>query len=257
MNKTKKKVCAVIPAAGEGRRLGGVLPKILVPVTGQKSIWDFLYEKISPLVDHTHVVLSPIGQPLFQKTLTAKGKDCFVTTSVQHRPIGMGDAIFGAYEFWKDFEYILIVWGDQIYVSSQTLQTTIKKQIQNVSKVLTLPVNEVDQPYVQYIFNDNFSCLTFIRQTREGDVCDPKGLADVGVFALSTTGLKEDWEGYLKKAHRGKETKEVNFLPFLTYLSSEANWKLNIVQVKDPDESRGINTTEDLDFFRKKLASLK
>ena len=55
------KICAVIPAGGRGTRLGGDLPKILTPLTARDTIWSILYAKLSPLVDHIHLILSPDG----------------------------------------------------------------------------------------------------------------------------------------------------------------------------------------------------
>ncbi|HWX88999.1 MAG TPA: 2-C-methyl-D-erythritol 4-phosphate cytidylyltransferase, partial [Rhizomicrobium sp.] len=77
------RVCAVIPAAGRGTRLGTDMPKILTPLTAQETIWSILYAKLSPLVDRIHLVLSPKGASLFPP-LPAN-----VSTSIQPAAIGM------------------------------------------------------------------------------------------------------------------------------------------------------------------------
>ena len=59
------KICAVIPAAGRGTRLGSDQPKILTPLTARDTIWSILHDKLAPLVDHIHLVLSPEGAKLF------------------------------------------------------------------------------------------------------------------------------------------------------------------------------------------------
>ena len=241
-------LCALIPAAGEGRRLGSSLPKILVPVTDGKTAWQIIHGKLAPLVDHMHVVLSPQGERLFQQEYGALDN---VGTSVQPMARGMGDAIFGAYDYWKRFSHLLIMWGDQINVSSQTLRAVVASLQVSSSESLTIAINWVDHPYVQFDFNEDRSILIDIRHSREGDRCDAKGFQDVGVFGLSTKFLMKAWEDYLKNPSLGKETKEINFLPFLVYLSKDLHWPLNLVEVKDPLESRGINTAEDLEFFRK------
>ena len=251
----KQSICAVIPAAGEGKRLGLDLPKFLVPITKEKTTWDILYEKLNPLVDHIHLVLSQKGTDLFQKNYNGRFFKK-VTTSIQKTPRGMGDAIFGAFKHWKNFRHVLIIWGDQVYVSSQTLKSTVQAQKYCDQSALTLPVSTMTNLYVQYVFSEDFARLADIRQSREGEMCDEKGFADVGVFCLSARTLKENWKKYLKKDSFGIKTGEVNFLPFLVFLSQEAKWKLNIIQVKDATESRGINTKEDLRFFRKKMTSL-
>jgi hypothetical protein len=41
----------------------------------------------------------------------------------------------------------------------------------------------------------------------------------------------------------------VNFLPFLLHLS-KAGWTIRKLVVEDANEARGVNTWEDLEFFR-------
>nr|BFE80155.1 hypothetical protein GCM10020093_027560 [Planobispora longispora] len=87
--------------------------------------------------------------------------------------------------------------------------------------------------------------------SREGDECDPGGLSDVGVFCLSAEGLPRAWTRYLAEARLGSVTGEVNFLPFLPYLSREHGWRTTVVPVADPTEALGINTPADLEFTRR------
>jgi bifunctional UDP-N-acetylglucosamine pyrophosphorylase/glucosamine-1-phosphate N-acetyltransferase len=103
------------------------------------------------------------------------------------------------------------------------------------------------RPYVEYIFDGGR--LTKVLQTREGDTTTPNGFSDVGTFLLGTDGLKPAWEDYLAQAPRGAGTGEINFLPFLPFLSSKG-WTVTRVEVADETEARGINTREDLAFFR-------
>ncbi|MFD2357171.1 hypothetical protein ACFSTC_59790 [Nonomuraea ferruginea] len=48
----------------------------------------------------------------------------------------------------------------------------------------------------------------------------------------------------------GAATGEVNFLPFLPYLSQVRGRPVTVVPVTDPSEARGVNTPDDLDFAR-------
>ena len=254
--KNRKRVCALVPAAGRGSRLKQKMPKILVPIVKEKRVWHILYEKLSPFVDQIHVVLSPKGISLFKQQMEKDHLMAGVSTSIQTSPIGMGDAIFGAYDFWKDYESIFIIWGDQVFVSTETIQETINNHFSSNETCLTIPISLVDRPYVQYLFNDDLSTLKEVKQSREGDTMGENGFTDVGVFCLSTINLIDLWHTFLENVPRGLETGEINFLPFLSYLSTEACWNVKTVFVKDPDESRGINTPQDMDFFRKKFESL-
>jgi len=102
---------------------------------------------------------------------------------------------------------------------------------------------------VQYVFDDA-GRLARVRQSREGDACDPSGLSDVGTFGLSTRAYDGEWARYLAARDVGDRTGEVNFLPFLAHLSGAAGWPVTRIEVPDAEEARGINTREDLAFFR-------
>ena len=233
-------ICAVIPAAGRGTRLGTDRPKILTSLTADDTIWSILYTKLNPLADHIHLVLSPDGAAQFPDLPPN------VSVSIQPVPTGMGDAIFRGIDIWSKYDAILIVWGDQLFVSTGTLTRAIAalgtRQMHAV-----LPLTRMAKPYVEYVFDG--PRLTRVLQTREGDVTTPGGFSDVGTFLLSTQGLDSAWKVYLDSTPRGAGTGEINFLPFLPFLSA-LNWTITPVEVADATEARGINIKDDLAFFR-------
>jgi len=239
MPKDGMKICAVIPAAGQGSRLGTTTPKILTRLSADHTVWSILQAKLAPLVDHTHLVLSPDGAKLFPPLPPD------TSFSIQQNPTGMGDAIFGARAAWAEFDAILIVWGDQVFVSGDTLRRSVAGL--TVERQLVLPVTRMATPYVEYVFDG--PKLIKVLQTREGDQTKANGYSDVGTFLLSTPGLAECWDSYLAQAARGGTTREINFLPFLPFLSA-AGWTVTALEVSDPTEARGINTPEDLVFFQ-------
>jgi bifunctional UDP-N-acetylglucosamine pyrophosphorylase/glucosamine-1-phosphate N-acetyltransferase len=234
------KVCAVIPAAGRGTRLGADAPKILAPLGEDQTIWSILHAKLAPLVDHIHLVLSPEGAGAFPPLPP------HVSTSIQPQPIGMGDAIFGARAVWAKFDALLIVWGDQVFVSGDTLRRTLAA-LPSSERQAVLPVTRMAKPYVEYLFEG--PRLAKVLQSREGDKTSPNGFSDVGTFLLMTRGLAEAWDSYLAQAARGGATGEINFLPFLPFLSDQG-WTVTPLEVADATEARGINTKEDLAFFQ-------
>jgi bifunctional UDP-N-acetylglucosamine pyrophosphorylase / glucosamine-1-phosphate N-acetyltransferase len=234
------KVCAVIPAAGRGSRLGTDTPKILAPLTEHETIWSILHAKLAPLVDHIHLVLSPEGARAFPPLPPR------VSTSIQPQPIGMGDAIFGARAVWTQCDALLIVWGDQVFVSGDTLRRTLAA-LPSPERQAILPVTRMAKPYVEYLFEG--PRLAKVLQSREGDKTSPNGFSDVGTFLLATRGLAEAWDSYLAQAACGGATGEINFLPFLPFLSDQG-WTVTPLEVADATEARGINTREDLAFFQ-------
>ena len=234
------KICAVIPAAGRGTRLGADGPKILTPLTANDTIWSILYAKLAPLVDHIHLVLSPEGAAAFPPLPAS------VSTSIQPAPTGMGDAIFRGYDVWSKYDAVLVVWGDQVFVSADTLNRALAA-LSVPDRHAVLPVTRMAVPYVEYVFDG--PRLTKVLQTREGDVTTPNGYSDVGTFLLSTGELKARWDAYLAQAPRGGGTGEINFLPFLPFLSVRG-WTVTPLEVADATEARGINTKDDLNFFQ-------
>ena len=254
-DQSPRRLCAVVPAAGRGSRLGVDVPKVFVPILPDVTIWDAVRSKLFQVTDHLVLILSPEGQDYVQSNRSHFTADSFAKTkiAIQPVPLGMGDAIFGAVDFWRGYDDILVVWGDQFNLSLQTLTSCIKMHATLAKPALTLPVVRASQPYVEYVFNSSGS-LTQIRQSREGDACEPNGFSDIGVFLLSGgTALIDEWQRYLETHAAGSKTGEINFLPFLVHLSSIANWPVNRYETHDPAEAIGINTPDDLAFARQLL----
>lgn len=250
------RVCAVIPAAGRGTRLGAAVPKILLEVADGVTVWHLLHRRLRELTAHVHVVVSPDGRRPFEELVAEQLRDGTVSVSVQDAPRGMGDAIFGAAGHWADHGSVLVVWGDQVNLSPETVRRVLHAHHGTGAggPGLTIPLVPMPQPYVEYELAGTRS-LVRVRQSREGDECRPGGLSDVGVFCLSTRGLVAAWQDYLAGAAPGGATGEVNFLPFLSYLSRERGWPVTVVPVEDPAEASGINTPAELALARQRFAA--
>jgi bifunctional UDP-N-acetylglucosamine pyrophosphorylase/glucosamine-1-phosphate N-acetyltransferase len=243
----------VIPAAGRGTRLGLNVPKLLAPIDEKASVWSILRRKLLYAVDRVHLVVAPQWVATFESLLADDPEKDRLSVSVQEEPRGMGDAVFGAYTHWACARTLLVLWGDQIHISSTTLARALGCHGGSSGHHCTIPTVMLDQPYVQYCF-DTEDRLTEIRETREGSVCDRRGFSDVGTFVLSVEGLRGAWESYSQEQKAGALTGEVNFLPFLPYLA-RSGWQIHRMRVEDPLEARGINSLEDLRFFQELYAT--
>ena len=60
-------ICAVIPAAGNGTRLGSSDPKVFTRISENKVVWDFLHENIKPHVDSFNLILKPGVRDLYSE----------------------------------------------------------------------------------------------------------------------------------------------------------------------------------------------
>jgi bifunctional UDP-N-acetylglucosamine pyrophosphorylase/glucosamine-1-phosphate N-acetyltransferase len=252
MTGMKPRICGVVPAAGRGSRLGGDTPKVFIPILPSLTIWDVIGAKLSQVTDRIVLVLSPEGREFLATHRDHLNEKHFACTQIeiQERPLGMGNAIFGAAQAWRDFDSILVVWGDQFNLSLETLQACVKLHAAQRAPALTLPVVRMAQPYVEYVF-DTAERLVAVRQSREGDDCRPGGFSDVGVFLLSGgNALSEEWDRYQSNRKDGSVTGEINFLPFLVHLSSVAEWPVTRYETREAAEAIGLNTPEDLAFAR-------
>lgn len=249
-------LCAIVPAAGRGTRLGAEAPKVFVPLSSTAMIWNVLHDALAPLADKIVLVLSPEGRAYLEKNRAAFSVESFDKTEIalQPEPLGMGHAIFGTSNLWLDFDNLLIVWGDQVNISRKTLAACLALHATGIGPHLTLPVVRQTNPYVEYIFDGDQ--LVKVRQSREGDACAPNGFSDVGVFLLSSgEALPAEWDRYRAATAGGSVTGEINFLPFLAHLSMVARWPVNRYETKDPAEAIGINTPEELALARERQAN--
>jgi bifunctional UDP-N-acetylglucosamine pyrophosphorylase/glucosamine-1-phosphate N-acetyltransferase len=246
------RICGVVPAAGRGSRLGGNAPKVFISILPSITIWEIIRSQVSQVTDRIVLVLSPEGRDFLAANDDPIQRPNFskTTIAIQERALGMGDAIFGAAQAWRDYDSILVVWGDQFNLSLETLQACVKLHARLQGPALTLPVARMAEPYVEYVF-DSSGRLNAVKQSREGDACSPGGFSDVGVFLLSGgEALIDEWLRYETNRAAGAVTGEINFLPFLVHLSSVAKWPVARYETKDPSEAIGINTPEDLAFAR-------
>ena len=249
-----ERIGAVVPAAGRGSRLGGEVPKIFVPILPEVTVWEVIRSRLAQVADRIVLVLSPEGRAFLAANQSSFTNVDFATTEIvsQERALGMGDAIFGAAEAWREFESILIVWGDQFNLSPETLRACVNLHAQQKKPAVTLPVVRMEKPYVEYVFDAER--LVEVRQSREGDACDADGFSDVGVFLLSGgDALIREWNKYRAQRATGSVTGEINFLPFLLHLSMVAGWPVARYECRDATEAIGINTPEDLAFARRVL----
>lgn len=232
----------VVPAAGRGTRLRSSLPKILTPITPTLTTLDLLRTHLEPRVDTLHLIVAPEHHTYFTATSSEQ-------IHIQNRPTGMGDAVFVAASGWKTADHIIVVWGDQALLSAHTIDRAIKVHTQTKSThILTIPLARVHNPYVEYRLSDG-GLLRSVLESREEDVCASEGWSDAGIFVLSTNDLIATWKTFKRHTTLSKVTAERGFIPIFPHLV-RLGWTFNTFEIDDPDETRGINTQEDLLYVR-------
>ena len=245
----QKKVCAIVPAAGKGTRLDYDGPKVLFPYKG-KTILHVLYGVLEDIAESFCLVINPKHRTTIQQYLNSTEMD--VLLAEQEQPTGMGDAILCARSGFSETEIencdFVIVWGDQITVSKQTVLTTLLyHQFAAPESVLAFPTCRLDNPYIHFEKDENCE-ITALYQKREGDTMPETGESDCGVFVVRGTTLFRHLETYKQEAESGAQTREFNFLPFIVWLADNGH-KVVALPIAEPVETRGINTKEDVDYI--------
>jgi len=228
---------AIIPAAGKGSRLGSDRPKILYPVLG-RPILSWLLDALSPVCGAVVLVLSPEGLPAVAPVLNAAVKRPRVV--IQNRPTGMADAVQLA-EAEVASGNVLVVWGDQVTLTAETIRKCAALHEGRANATLTLPTVMKPQPYID-VERDSDGRIIRVRQAREGEVERAVGENDCGLFLFTATALFDVLR--TSAAGRGQRTGEANLLQLLPAFEQGPGC-VATVRLSDPDETLGVNTPED------------
>jgi len=248
----------IIPAAGAGSRLGGDVPKILVPVAGSPMV-ALLLSLYRPWIDSTVV----IAHPTFSETVRAylhrandaiPGGGMHVAVTEQTSRTGMLDAVLlaaPAVERQAPDE-VWITWGDQVGVLPATVERLANAMGANPPPRMALPTVRGRDPYTHFE-RDASGRITGLLHRREGDRMPADGESDMGLFAMTRETYERDLRAYAEAVRPGETTGERNFLPFVPWLAARAT--VTTIPCSDPREAIGVNTPDDLVVVEQWLGS--
>ena len=233
----------IIPAAGAGSRLGGDLPKILVPVAG-RPILDRLLELYKPIADWVIVV----AHPTFSGRLVGPYE-----VVEQPARTGMLDAVLlGADAVSRHQpDEVWVTWGDQVGVLPSTVARLADAMAAGDAPAAALPIVRRADPYIHFDRGPD-GRISALRQRREGDVMPPTGESDMGLFALTREAFERDLHEFSRTVTPARETGERNFVPFVPWLARRAH--VVTIPCTDEREAIGINTLEELQAMEQWLA---
>lgn len=248
----KKDWTAIIPAAGQGTRLGYSKAKILFPVGG-KLIIEYIAALLNPFVHEGIFVFSSKNKEDVENT-KYQGFDKERKVVIDGS-LGMAHSIEIALPFVQT-PFVIIIWGDQVALSQSTVQQMVDMMQSELAPDVVLPLFQQENPYVHYV-EDQSGKLVEVLQKREGDVLPSRGLADAGIFAFRTEKLRDFFKVFTKEASpMGKETGEWNFIPLLPWFEQNDTRMLTF-ELLDSDEARGVNSRKDAVLIEKWLSAKK
>lgn len=238
----EKKWTVVIPAAGRGSRLGYSKPKILYPIAG-RPILEWLIDLFEKRCEKFVFVLSPTGAPevipFLEKRLSSRYE-----IVLQDEPRGMADAVHRALPFVST-PYMFVIWGDQVAIQSETIETIMRIHEHSPSAKFVLPLVRREQPYVHYKRSES-GVLCSILEKREGMSMPEIGEGDCGVFSFDSERLREVFDSVVKgDISYGTITKEWNLLPMFPLFEVGEEGNVLAFPLENEEESVGVNDTRD------------
>jgi len=229
-----------IPAAGKGSRLASNVPKLFTPISGSKTVFDFIIESLNPEIDLVLLLLSREGKSHFDMHVADKAPQN-IQVLIQEEASGMFDAVNQLVSHvltMPEDVRLILQWGDQPFCD-QALHDAMWKDLEKHDA--TVPLVWVENPYVQYRFSKQ---ALQVLERREAETVDAQGFKDMGIFGLNKSLLEATWSAYAANAKPGNVTGEKNFVKYIGTLHPQFKvfWRLDQPYYK----SLGINTPAEL-----------
>ncbi len=236
----KQRWSAIIPAAGTGSRLGYEKPKLLFPILG-KPIVDWLCDILIDICGELIFVLSPQGEKPVREYLANRPVNYKI--ALQHSPNGMAKAIRAGIDKASN-ENIVVLWGDQVTASQETIRICQALHQQVAGRTLTLPTIIKEQPYI-HLQRDADNRIVNVLERRETTQLPTQGENDCGIFLFNRTFLRTVLENAFENNEgKGATTHEFNLLPLLPKFEVASDSVVTL-QIDDLMQTLGVNTRED------------
>ncbi|WP_160670470.1 bifunctional UDP-N-acetylglucosamine diphosphorylase/glucosamine-1-phosphate N-acetyltransferase GlmU [Clostridium sp. C8-1-8] len=133
--------CAIILAAGQGKRIKSTLPKVLHKVVGKEMVNHVIDTIRNAEIDDINVVIGKGAELVREKTA-----DRNVSYSLQEEQLGTGHAVKCSKEFLNDKEGVVAIFtGDAPLITSETVKKLIDTHI-NDKNSATLLTSLIDNP---------------------------------------------------------------------------------------------------------------
>ncbi|MFA6256794.1 MAG: NTP transferase domain-containing protein [Candidatus Paceibacterota bacterium] len=244
-NSSKTRI--VVLAGGKGTRMKSELPKALASLHGKPLVKHLLDSVDQAGIDERPIVVVGYRRDLVMQELGDKYE-----YAVQEEQLGTGHAVLAAKEACGDAENIIVISGDQPFITPDTIKNLLRKHIESNA---TLTITTAVLPD----FEDWRKGFTMYgRILRQGDKIidreyrdateEEKKIKEVNVscFAFKASWL---WEN-LQKIDREKNVQNEYYLTDLWEETSATNEKIGSIEV-NPREALGANSKEELEILEK------
>ena len=226
----------VILAAGRGKRMNSLIPKVLHEVLG-KPMLQYAVDAVKPLKPQKTVVVIGNGAEAVKKRLAAENHLSFV---IQKKLLGTGDALAtGRKELRKGA--VLVLNGDCPLITTKTLKMLIEKHKQDKNIVSFLSFVDDSMPGYGRILRDEKGKVRGIVEDKHATSDEKKKNKELnsGVYILETEALD-----YLDGIKKNRASGEYYLTDIIGIVSKEGK-RLN-AYICPAEDIRGINNRGEL-----------
>lgn len=238
----------VILAAGKGTRMGGDLPKVLLPLTNNEPIILHLLHQIEDLPQDT----KPIIVVGFKKEMVmeALGDEYIYVTQIDQK--GTGHAVLSAKDVIAADSFIVLN-GDMPFTTKESLRQLIQSHHEQNAKVsmVTVKLPNFEDSYKYFL-----SWGRILRNT-EGEITKIKEYKDCSEAEKQITEVNTGtymfnsaWIWDKLALITDNNNQHEFYLTDIVELAIKDGQKVNSLSI-EPKEAYGINNPEDLEFARK------
>lgn len=133
--------CAIILAAGEGKRMKSAIPKVLHKVSGKEMVNHVIDIMRASKIEDVNVIVGKSSDEVKKATMSKK-----VSYSLQENQLGTGDAVLSAKKFLTDKKGIVAIFtGDAPLIKEKTVEKLIKYH-ETEKLQATILTSKVDEP---------------------------------------------------------------------------------------------------------------
>jgi bifunctional UDP-N-acetylglucosamine pyrophosphorylase/glucosamine-1-phosphate N-acetyltransferase len=226
----------VILAAGRGKRMNSLIPKVLHEVLGRPML-QYAVDAVKLLKPQKTVVVIGNGAEAVKKRLAAEDHLSFV---IQKKLLGTGDALAAARKELRKGA-VLVLNGDCPLITTGTLKMLIKKHKQDKNIVSFLSFVDDSMPGYGRVLRDEEGKVRGIVEDKHATSEEKKKVKELnsGVYLLETEALD-----YLDGIKKNRASGEYYLTDIIGIVSKEGK-RLN-AYICPAEDIRGVNNRGEL-----------
>ena len=240
------KRAVVILAAGKGKRMKSDIPKVLHQIKG-KAIIQILLDTLTGMdFDKIIVVIGHKGE-MVEEALNGYPVSCVW----QREQLGTGHAVMMAAEDLKDFDGdLLVALGDVPFLSSSSIDALFKIHEDTGASATCLSAILKDATgYGRIVRIGDSDLMEKIVEHRDANENEKKiNEINSGLFCFNKRELFDILDNLKNDNSQGEY-----YLTDSVKIMNDKGLKAAVISAEDPDEVRGINSVEQLQYLEERF----